>query len=301
MELIRLGKKLSLKERLDAIDEAVFEQAFDGFKESRKRILYGTWEKGRQINESVSDYRGVESDTNWRKMSRETGRNNESLKEWYELYLEYPTIEEYEPIAETKATEWTENALKKHIGDKKNNELPPPIIPDGKYAVIYADPPWPVESIVMDKWKSPIDDKYPTMTTEEIKAMNIKDYQADDCSLFLWTTHSFLIDALEVMEAWGFKYFCVITWDKGGGWTQNGFHKRTELLLYGYKGKMNVDQYGQAFPTIFSEAKREHSRKPDTIRDFIKAKITQAKSERDRLELFSRGKHDGWTGMGNEA
>lgn len=164
-----------------------------------------------------------------------------------------------------------------------------------KYHVIYADPPWPVESIVMDKWQSPIEDKYPTMTIEEISALPVRNISAEVCSLFLWTTHAFLHDALHIIDRWGFKYFCIITWDKGGGWTQNGFHKRTELLLYSYKGKMNVDQFGESIPTIIYEDKKEHSRKPDSIRKLIEDKIVG-----NKIEMFARAKFDGWDAWGNE-
>jgi len=172
---------------------------------------------------------------------------------------------------------------------------PKPAPPEGKYAVIYADPPWPVGSMVMDKWESPIEEKYPTMSIEEIRQLPIKELAAEQCSLFLWTTHTFLPDALKLIEEWGFKYFCCITWDKGNGWTQNGFHKRTEFLLYAYKGGMNVNQYGDAIPTLIFEQKTYHSKKPDTIRDMIKNKTPEP-----RIELFARGHYDGWEVWGNE-
>jgi len=164
-----------------------------------------------------------------------------------------------------------------------------------KYHVIYADPPWPVGSIIVDKWESPIEDKYPTMSIENIKTLPIANLAAEQCSLFLWTTHTFLPDALDVMKIWGFKYFCLITWDKGNGWTQNGFHKKTELLLYGYKGKINIEQYGDAIPTLISETKEQHSKKPDKIR-----KLIEVKTIGNRLELFARETYEGWDSWGNE-
>ena len=170
---------------------------------------------------------------------------------------------------------------------------PPPLV--GKYSVIYADPPWPVGSMVLDKWESPIDDKYPTMEIEDIISLPVEDIAAENCSLFLWTTHRFLPIAFEVIEAWGFKYHCCITWDKHGGWTQFGFHKRTEFLLFAYKGKIDIDQYGKAIPTLISEPKGRHSKKPDSIRKMIKEKTKEP-----RIEMFAREEHDGWKVWGNE-
>ncbi len=168
-------------------------------------------------------------------------------------------------------------------------------IPKGKYQVIYADPPWPVGSIEMKKWESPINEKYPTMTIEEIESLPIIDLAAENCALFIWTTHTFLPDALELIKKWGFKYHCTITWNKHSGWTQFGFHKMTEFLIYSYKGKINVDQYGKAIPTLIDERKTYHSKKPDTIRDLIKAKTPEG-----RIELFARHEFDGWKSWGNQ-
>lgn len=184
---------------------------------------------------------------------------------------------------------------KREIAKEKQKNAPKPELPDGKYSVIYIDPPWPVGSIVMDKWKSPIEDKYPTMTIDEIRSLPIDNLAGDECSLFMWTTHTFLPDALKIINEWGFKYFCCITWDKGNGWTQLGFHKRTEFLLYAYKGGINVNQYGDAIPTIISEKKTYHSKKPDSIRDLIAKKTPEP-----RLEMFARGKYEGWIVWGNE-
>lgn len=87
-------------------------------------------------------------------------------------------------------------------GYKEPENIETPSLPEGKFSVIYADPPWPVGSIVMDKWESPIEDKYPTMELSDIASLPVVDKAANDCSLFLWTTHTFLPDALEIIEAW---------------------------------------------------------------------------------------------------
>ena len=185
--------------------------------------------------------------------------------------------------------------LREEIRKDGKKQFDTPELPEGKFAVIYADPAWPVESIVMDKWESPIDDKYPVMSIESIKAIPIQKLSAENCSLFIWTTHSFLPNCLEIIAEWGFKYHCTITWNKGSGWTQNGIHKMTEFLLFAYKGKMNIDQYGKAIPTLISENKTYHSKKPDSIRELIKSKTPDG-----RLELFARDEFEGWTAWGNE-
>ena len=218
------------------------------------------------------------------------GVPKERVEQLIEIKHEAPEL--VEPIL---SGEITISKAMREIQRNKNESKPKPELPKGKYRVIYADPPWPVGSITMDKWKSPIEDKYPTMSIEDIGNLPINELAADECSLFLWTTHTFLPDALRLIEEWGFKYFCCITWDKGNGWTQNGFHKRTEFLLYAYKGGINIDQYGQAIPTIITEPSTQHSKKPDTIRELIKNKTPEP-----RLEMFARGNYEGWLCWGNE-
>jgi len=169
--------------------------------------------------------------------------------------------------------------------------------PNKKYDVIYADPPWNIGTIELDKWKSPLSDKYPTMSDDELINLPIKEISNEDCALFMWTTHSMIPTALVLMEKWGFKYYCIITWDKGSGWCQHGFNKRTELLLFGYKGKITkvIKQEGKFFPTIITENKTTHSRKPHRVYAIIENSTTG-----QRIELFARNKRQGWDTWGNE-
>lgn len=179
---------------------------------------------------------------------------------------------------------WIVNEL---LPENKDIKPETPELPAGKYNVIYADPPWDIGSIELEKWSSPLKDKYTTMDLESIKKLDIPKLSNDDCSLFLWATHTTLKDALEVMESWGFKYHCCITWDKGNGWSANGFHRRTEFCLYGYKGNINVNQEGEFIPTLIFEKKRKHSQKPKIMRDLI-----ISNSPKPRIELFAREKLD---------
>ena len=75
--------------------------------------------------------------------------------------------------------------------------------PNGKYSVIYADPPWRYSD---RKCNGNAEDHYPTMKLEDICNLPVKDLAADNCVLFLWATYPMLKEALQVIEAWGFKY-----------------------------------------------------------------------------------------------
>jgi N6-adenosine-specific RNA methylase IME4 len=164
-----------------------------------------------------------------------------------------------------------------------------------KYQIIYADPPWRIGSMRMKKARPNAELKYPTMSLDEIKNLPVGQLADINCSLFLWTTHTFLPDAFDVMKSWGFKYHCCITWDKTNGIPCWGFKRRTEFVLYGYKGKINVNQSGRFIHTLFTEKLTTHSRKPEGF-----YKILESNTPQPRIELFARNKRDGWDVWGNE-
>jgi N6-adenosine-specific RNA methylase IME4 len=189
----------------------------------------------------------------------------------------------------------TTNIIKRGEVEKTKRDIRPIKIPEGKYSTIVIDPPWPVESMVLDKWESPIDEKYPTMSIQQITDMDIKGMAHDDCALFMWTTHTYLKDALNIIDAWGFKYHCCITWDKVGGFSLCGFHRRTEFCIYSYKGKMNINQSGEFIPTIINESKRKHSQKPKIFDELMRTNTSKP-----RIEIFAREKKEGFDTWGNQ-
>lgn len=168
-----------------------------------------------------------------------------------------------------------------------------------KYQIIYADPPW--------RYDNPKDNDpkmggitYHTMTIDEIKSLPVQNITDKDCLLFMWATMPKLIEALDVIKAWGFKYTtCAFVWVKQnpvgdgiysgmGHWT-NG---NAELCLLAKKGipkrfEKNVKQ-------ICLAHRSSHSKKPDEIRD----RIVRLAGDLPRIELFAREKVDNWDAMG---
>lgn len=165
-----------------------------------------------------------------------------------------------------------------------------------KYQIIYADPPWEVKKIQRKVRPNQVQMDYPTMKLVDIKNLGIalRQYEAENCKLFLWATQAFLPQSFGVMEDWGFKYQRVITWDKQNGMCLFGFHNRTEFLLFGYRGKIEMYPHQKAFPTIVVAKSAWHSEKPQIFRDLI------APMGGARLELFARKKTEGWDVWGNE-
>jgi len=164
--------------------------------------------------------------------------------------------------------------------------------PDKKYQIIYADPPWRYSFSKSDSRK--IENQYPTLTLEQIKALHIP--TANNAVLYLWATAPKLLEALAVMKAWGFTYKTQSIWDKqkiGMGYWFRGQH---EILLVGTKGKFSPPPQNQRESSVFSEARNKHSKKPQHYRDFLVAAFPNT----SRIELFARKQHDGWDVWGNE-
>ena len=83
-----------------------------------------------------------------------------------------------------------------------------------KYSIIYADCPWTYDN---PRGNDPSQGgiTYPTMTLEDIKSLPVGKICDKDCALFMWATMPKLIEAIEVIQAWGFKYTtCAFTWVK---------------------------------------------------------------------------------------
>ena len=166
-----------------------------------------------------------------------------------------------------------------------------------KYQTVLADPPWQMEFVKREVRPNQVEMPYPTMSLREICNLGIelRPYLAENCNLFLWTTHKWLPKAFEVMDAWGFDYHVCLTWNKLNGMTFFGFNRRSEFCLYGHRGNITIEKTGESFPTIFEEKLTAHSVKPQIMYELI-----ERKSPAPRLELFARNKRDGWDTWGNE-
>ncbi len=174
-------------------------------------------------------------------------------------------------------------------------------LPDKKYQVIYADPPWsykaknPTCKIKKQPKTCSVEYYYLTMNLNEIKELNIQDISDKNCILFLWATTPMIKEAFEVMESWGFKYKTMITWEKTnndcmGYW----FRVCTEHLLVGIKG--NVKSFRSMNRTCYHEKRGKHSKKPRYFRDLI----TKVCGDLPKIELFARKRFEGWDAWGNE-
>ena len=170
-----------------------------------------------------------------------------------------------------------------------------------KYSILLSDPAWQYSSSECLHPSSRLDGKkdipYPTMKLKDVKALKVQDLCEDDCLLFLWVTSPMLLEGLEVMEAWGFKYATIaFVWHKQmhnpGHYTMS----ECEICLVGKKGRIPSPRGSRKVRQFISEMRTKHSKKPEAVRDRIHEMFpTQAK-----LEMFARTKHEHFDSWGNE-
>ncbi|HAD81992.1 TPA: S-adenosylmethionine-binding protein [Candidatus Edwardsbacteria bacterium] len=172
-----------------------------------------------------------------------------------------------------------------------------------KYGTILADPPWRFNNRsgkVAPEHKRL--NRYDTLSLDQIKEMPIPIVAAEKSHLYLWVPNALLPEGLEVMKAWGFEYKTNMIWHKvrkDGGPDGRGvgfyFRNTTEVVLFGIRGKVRTLGPGRSQVNIIRTQKQEHSRKPDEL-----YKIIEKCSSGPYLELFARGKREGWDVFGNQ-
>ncbi len=171
-------------------------------------------------------------------------------------------------------------------------EPPPPA--EGTYRTIVVDPPWPMKKIHLDADPRAAGLAYPVMSLDQIREMGIP--AADDCHLFLWTTHKFLPDALGIVAGWDFRYVCTFVWHKPGGYQPIGLPQyNCEFCLYARRGAPSFVET-KAFSTCFEAPRGGHSEKPEAFYDLLRRVTAEG-----RLDMFNRRAIEGFDGWGDQA
>lgn len=198
---------------------------------------------------------------------------------------------------------------------------------DGGFRAILADPAWQFET-----WSPKGRDRcpdapmtrneqrqnrperhYATMPLQAIKDLPVANVAARDSVLFLWAVDSMLPQALDVGEAWGFKFKTVaFYWVKtrNENSTRANLHTEPAHQLFpmgtGYWTRANPEtcllftrgkpkRLSASVRKLMVSPRREHSRKPDEARLRVQQLV-----QGPYLEMFARSSADGWHSWGNE-
>lgn len=190
-------------------------------------------------------------------------------------------------------------------------EVYPPL-PQKKFHVIYADPPWDYggkmqydktiiksENIGFEKnvFISAANFKYPTLKLKDLKELDVLSIAEDDCLLFMWTTGPQFANSIELGQSWGFDYKTVaFVWDKQvhnpGRYTLS----QTEFVLAFKRGRFPTPRGARNVRQLVSIHRGKHSEKPIEVIDGI----TKMFPLQDKIELFARKNYVGWDNWGLE-
>lgn len=168
---------------------------------------------------------------------------------------------------------------------------PPASLDGGPWPVIYADPPWRYDDAEPTR---AIENHYPTMTVEAICGLTPP--AADDAVLFLWATSPKLVEAMAVMNAWGFTYRTCMVWVKDRIGMGYYARQRHELLLIGRRGKLPTPEPSLRPDSVVEAPLGRHSEKPAIVAETIVSMYPHL----PRVEMFARTSRDGWDVWGNE-
>lgn len=180
---------------------------------------------------------------------------------------------------------------------ERQRQESPPLPTEGKYRILYADPPWQYSRAELDGYGH-TRRHYPSMSLVDLCAMgeDIKKMTERDAVLFLWVTSPMLKHAFPLMEAWGFSYKTSFVWDKVRHNFGHYNSVRHELLLIATRGSCTPD-VKRLFDSVQSiERSNKHSEKPEEFREIIDTLYAHGK----RIELFARSDHENWFSWGNE-
>jgi len=275
-----------------------FQEKADWYKklifDLKKLVFIGTikikWEIGKRIIEdelkfSKAKYgnKTVENIAKDLKIS--------SREIWY--YIQF--AKKCDNVAEFMYKRWNwivHNYLPEHKEEqlKQLKEMKQLKLPEGKFNVIYADPPWKYD--FSKAFSDSIPAHYPVMDLDKI--CNLKIPSSDNAVLFLWVTNPKLEEAFQVINAWGFIYKTNFVWVKdkiGLGYYCRNQH---ELLLIAIKGNFSPPEEKNRVSSVIKAIRKKHSVKPEIVYDIIEKMYPNQKY----LELFARNKRKKWSGWG---
>jgi|JI10StandDraft_1071094.scaffolds.fasta_scaffold329884_4 N6-adenosine-specific RNA methylase IME4 len=154
-----------------------------------------------------------------------------------------------------------------------------------QFDILYVDPPWDL---------SFVRSYYSVLSKKQLLELPVGKLGTKDSVIFLWTVTSGILDAIELMNAWGYYFVDVaFVWVKTKnrklhfGLGKTSTRRNCEFLLYGikYGAKEPMRSKKNVYQVHVSPILEPFSRKPDIFRKLITDLLG---TEKTKVELFAR-------------
>lgn len=174
-----------------------------------------------------------------------------------------------------------------------------PLPDDAPVQVGYVDPPW-----VFGAWSEhgmgrAACNHYRTMPTDEICKLKIPALITNPGLLLMWRTAPNMMDAVRVLDDWGFEYLTEIIWHKTSGYGMGHWTRVDhEALMICKRGNFPAPATPDRFRSLVQAPRGEHSAKPHIFYKIIDRMFPGTR----KREFFGRCWCKGWEKTwGNQA
>lgn len=167
------------------------------------------------------------------------------------------------------------------------------------YGMLKVDPPWDFSLFSEKGGNKSAQKHYRCLPLDQIKAFPIMDLAAEHCVLWLWATNPMIRQQLECVDAWGFTYKTMGTWNKMTVHGKQAFgtgyvlRSSSEPFIIATRGKPKV---AKNIRSSFMAPVGKHSEKPALSFQIAEQLYPGAR----RVEIFSRTDRPGWEHWGDE-
>lgn len=169
----------------------------------------------------------------------------------------------------------------------------PPAV--GGYRCLVVDPPWDEDGAEAD----------PAATAPDaIAELPVPEWAAPAAFLWLWAPcgvsrsggEPILRTALGIIEAWGFRYYTALTWDRGAvppAAVRGPYRVTSEHCLFAYRGKFAAPKAAMGkTKTQLTAPPPPRGGKPDVFYEHVR------RFEGPRLDAFARRRRAGFDAWG---
>jgi N6-adenosine-specific RNA methylase IME4 len=141
----------------------------------------------------------------------------------------------------------------------------------GRFRTIVIDPAWEYDWLSLAGRAKP---GYAMQSHEQLRDLDVAAWADEDegCHLYCWVTNNFMARACELVKHWGFQHRTLITWIKPPPFGLGSyFRNSTEHVIFATRGDTATRAAAARISTHFEAPRGEHSEKPETFYEIVRA------------------------------